>query len=110
MAERIFFLNRLREGVSREQGDSFLLERDIPVGRSIPSITSYTVTRLEGRLFDSNGVPYDYLDVVEVTSVEGYYADIARLEGTDEWRAFVSEWEAHIDSERSLPVYGTVLE
>jgi hypothetical protein len=109
MAERIFFLNKLRAGVSREQADTFLLERDIPLGRSIPSITSYSVTRLEGRLFDGDGVPYDYLDVLEVTSVEAYYADIARLEGTDEWREFVAEWQAHIDQSRSLPVYGSVL-
>ncbi|MGH3004760.1 MAG: hypothetical protein ACRDOS_02440 [Gaiellaceae bacterium] len=110
MAERIFFLNKLRDGVSREQGDRFLLERDIPMGRSVPAITSYTVTRLEGRLFDEDGVPYDYLDVVEVTSVDDYYADIARLEQTDEWHEFVAEWEAHVDRMRSLPVHGTVLE
>lgn len=110
MGERIFFLNRLREGVSREQGDRFLLERDIPLGRSVPSITSYEVTRLEGRLFDEEGVPYDYLDVVEVTSVADYHADIARLEQTDEWHRFVAEWQAHVDAERSLPVYGRALE
>ena len=87
MAERIFFLNRLREGVSRQQGDRFLLERDIPMDRSVPSITSY-----------------------EVTSVADYHADIARLEGTDEWHAFVAEWEQHVDRERSVPLYGTVLQ
>lgn len=110
MAERIFFLNKLRDGVSREQGDRFLLERDIPLGRSLPSITSYTVTRLEGRLFDADGVPYDYLDVIDVTSIEDYHADIARLQPTEDWRAFVADWEAHIDPERSLPIYGTLLE
>jgi hypothetical protein len=108
MAERIFFLNKLRDGVSREQGDKFLLERDIPMGRSIPAITSYVVTKLEGQVFDAQGLPYDYLDVVEVTSVADYHAAIAVLEKTDEWREFVAEWEAQVGE--SLAVYGTVLE
>jgi hypothetical protein len=110
MAERIFFLNKLREGVSSDQGDRFLLERDIPMGRSIPAITSYVVTKLEGQVFDAQGAPFDYLDVVEVTSVADYHAAIAELEKTDEWHEFVAEWEAHVDTDRSVAVYGTVLE
>jgi hypothetical protein len=108
MAERIFFLNKLREGVSREEGDRFLLERDIPMGRSIPAITSYVVTKLEGQVFDASGAPYDYLDVLEVTSVADYHAAIAELEKTREWREFVAEWERHVGE--SVAVYGTVLE
>lgn len=109
MAERIFFLNRLREGVTREQGDRFLLERDIPMSRSVPSITSYSVSRLEGRVLDDEDLPYDYLDVIEVTSVEDYRADIARLEQTEAWHEFVAAWSAHVDADRSLAVYGTEL-
>ena len=110
MAERIFFLNKLRDDVSCEQGDRFLLDRDIPMGRSIPAITSYVVTKLEGQVFDADGVPFDYLDVLEVTSVADYHAAIAELEKTDEWHEFVAEWQAHVDADRSLAVYGTVLE
>ena len=109
MGERIFFLNRLKDGVSREQGDRFLLERDIPMSRAVPSITSYSVSRLHGSVVDDRGIPFDYLDVIEVTSVEAYRADIARLEGTDEWEAFVAEWNAHVDAGRSLAVYGSEL-
>jgi hypothetical protein len=108
VAERIFFLNKLREGVSREQGDRFLLERDIPMGLSIPAITSYVVTRLEGQVFDEHGAPFDYIDVLEVTSVADYHAAIAELEKTEEWHEFVAEWEQHVGA--SVAVYGTVLE
>jgi hypothetical protein len=108
MAERIFFLNKLREGVTREEGDRFLLERDIPMGRSIPAITSYVVTRLERNVFDEGKPDFDYLDVLEVTSVADYHAAITQLEGTPEWEEFVADWQRHIGE--SVAVHGTVLE
>lgn len=109
MGERIFFLSRVREGVSLEEAERFLRERDIPMGNSLQAITRYTVGRVDGWLFDDQGaLPYDFIDAIDVTSVADYHQEIAELEGTPEWQQFVEEWGSHIGE--VVAVYGRALE
>lgn len=110
MADRLIFLNTVRDGVSVERAEQFLRTRDIPVATEwVPSILAYHVTRVHNRLFDDAGTapPYHFVDFVEVSSVEDYYRDIAALEGTPHWTDFDREWnEIFVGT----PLYATTLD
>jgi hypothetical protein len=101
---RVFFFNRLNEGVDGADYEQWVREVDYPTARSIPSIVSYEVVRVDGPFRDS-GVAYDYVEVVEVTGLEDYRRDLEGLLGRDrfltELRSFVGPADA---------VHGTLIE
>lgn len=103
--QRVFFLNRLREGVAPADYERWVREVDYPVARSLPAIRSYVVTRLDGMLADDAQAPYDYLEVIEITSLEEYRA---ALSGGPEVEAFFEEWKSYVGE--SVMVYGDVIE
>ena len=106
MAQRAFFLNKLRDGVDPREYERFVREVDYPFASRVPTIRSYVVTRLDGLLEGEGKPPYDYLEVVEITEVDAYRASLApdvpgNREFFDRWSSFVGE---------SVMVYGEVIE
>lgn len=106
MAQRVFFLNRLKEGVDPAVYEQFVREVDYPFARSLPTIRSYVVTRLDG-LLEGGNAPYDYLEVVEITELEEYRRSLDPA-GHPDVEAFIREWSTYVGE--SLVVYGEVLE
>jgi hypothetical protein len=104
MTTRVFFFNRLHEGVAGEDYERWVREVDYPKARSIPAIVSYEVVKVDGPLRDA-GVPYDYIEVVEITDVDAYRADLADLPGREE---FVAQIRSFIGPANA--VVGTVIE
>ena len=106
MATRVFFLNKLREGVDPRDYERFVREVDYPFSARLETISRYVVTRLEG-LLDGGPAPYDYLEVVDITDLEEYRKSLdpsASVEVQD----FFDQWSSFVDS--SLVVYGDVIE
>jgi hypothetical protein len=106
MAQRVFFLNRLRDGVDPADYERFVREVDYPFARRVPTIRSYVVTRLDG-LFDGGKAPYDYLEVVEITELEAYRRSLDPT-ARPEVRDFFEQWSSFVAD--SLVVYGEVIE
>jgi hypothetical protein len=106
MAQRVFFLNRLREGVDPAEYERFVREVDYPFARRLPTIQSYVVTRLEG-LFEGGEAPYDYLEVVEITELEAYRRSLDPS-GSPEVRQFFDQWSGFVGE--SLVVFGEVID
>jgi hypothetical protein len=104
MTTRVFFFNRLAEGVDPAAYERWVREVDYPKARSIPSILSYDVVRIDGPLRDA-GVPYDYVEVVEVSDLEAYRSDLASLSDREQ---FVAELRAFVPSADA--VFGTLIE
>jgi hypothetical protein len=104
MTTRVFFLNRLAEGVRGEDYEAWVRERDYPTARALPSIRSYDVVRLDGPLREGD-VPYDYIEVVDVTDLDAYKKDLAELPGREE---FVAELRGFIGE--AIAVQGTLIE
>ena len=104
MTTRVFFFNRLREGVEGADYERWVRDVDYPKARSIPAIQSYEVVRLDGALRDDD-VPYDYVEVVEVSDLDDYRRDLGQLPGREEFvaqlRGFVGE---------AVAVHGTLIE
>jgi len=104
MSTRVFFFNRLGDGADPAEYERWVREVDYPKARSIPSIRSYEVVRIDGPLRDS-GIDYDYVEVVEVTDLDDYRGDLSSLPGREQ---FVAELRAFIPSADAA--VGTLIE
>lgn len=87
----VFFLNRLREGVTAEEYEQWLREVDYPTADSVPSIISYRTHRIEGPYREAH-TDYDYIEVVEVTDIDDYRRDLDELPQVLEMRKQIVEY------------------
>jgi uncharacterized protein (TIGR02118 family) len=106
MAQRVFFLNKLRDGVDPAAYERFVREVDYPLARRVPTIKSYVVTRLDG-LWEGGDAPYNYLEVVEITELEAYRESLDS-DASPEVKEFFEQWSSFVGE--SLVVYGEVIE
>jgi hypothetical protein len=88
MAERVFFLNTLKDGVDPRDYEEWVRRVDYPIARRQPAIVRYEVTRIEGRLNSDDPSPCQYLEVIDVTSIDEYRAS---LDGNAELEALLAE-------------------
>jgi hypothetical protein len=103
MGYRVYFLNKLRNGIAPEDYERWVRDTDYPIARRDPSIHRYEVTRVEGTLSDESA-SVDYLEVLEVTDIEAYRNAIE----TPEFKALLGEWSEFIES--SEAIHGGVIE
>lgn len=99
----VFFLNRLREGVNPEDYERWVREVDYPVARSLKTIKSYVVTRIEGTL-DGSPAPYPYIERVEITDLEAYRKELSEGQNMED---FFKQWSSFVGE--SVAAYGTEL-
>ncbi|GAA5127964.1 hypothetical protein [Haloechinothrix salitolerans] len=104
MTTHVFFLNKLRQGCDRDEYERWLREVDYPTARSLNSIQSYRVVRLEGMLSESE-FPCDYLEVVEISDLDSYVADIGDFPGRER---FLEQLTSFVDD--AVITHGTVIE
>ena len=93
----VFFLARLRHGVTPEAYETWVRSFDYPTARSIPSIRSYKTHRLQGA-FRQAAVSYDYIEVVDITDLEAYRRDLAELPQAQELRRQIGMYLEPSDS------------
>jgi hypothetical protein len=104
MAQRVFFLNTLRGGIAPAAYEDWVRRVDYPVARAQPAIESYVVTRLDGLVTGEGEPPYQYLEVIEITSIEEYRAS---LSGNVELERLLEDWSEYVGE--SVAVYGEVI-
>ena len=104
MAQRVFFLNRLRDGVDPKEYEDWIRRVDYPVARAQRAIVSYTVTRIDGTLSGEGESPYDYLEVIEITDLEAYRA----LGALSEFQQLLQEWSQYVAE--AVMIHGDVIE
>jgi hypothetical protein len=104
MATRVFFLNRLREGVDPAEYEAWIRRVDYPVARAQDAIKSYTVTRIDGTLSGEGESPHDYLEVIEVTNLESYRA----LGSLPEFEQLLKDWSQYVAE--AVMIHGEVID
>jgi hypothetical protein len=72
----VYWLVKLRPGVSAEDYQRFVQTVDYPEIQNIASIRSYRSNRVVGSLPGGSVVPFDFIDVVEVDDLEAYVRDL----------------------------------
>jgi REDY-like protein HapK len=100
----VFFLNKLRDGITGENYESWVRDVDYPTARALKTIKSYVVARTATTL-DGAPSPYDYVERVEVTDIDAYRAELAGAPGMEN---FFAEWSARVGE--SVAVFGDEIE
>ena len=89
----VFFLNKLRPGVKGEDYERWVREVDYPTARSLDTIKSYVVARMQATL-EGGTPPYDYIERVEITEIDAYRKELVDPKLGDfsqQWSGFVGE-------------------
>ena len=74
---RIVVLFNLKPGVDAAAYESWAKERDIPGIRSLPSVDDLRVYRTTGLLGVEGKSPYDYIQILDVADMPGFFKDVA---------------------------------
>ena len=90
---RIIALFNLKEGARRSDYESWARGRDLPTVNGLPSLNKFEVLRSRSVLFSDDKVPYDYIEILDVTGLEPFLADC----GTDAVAALAQEMSAFTD-------------
>ncbi len=100
---RIIVLFSLKPDVTPADYENWARTRDIPGVRSLPSIDDFTVLRTTGLLGTDARAPYDYVEIIDVADMAGFWTDIA----TEASQAIAAEFRQWLGSE---PVFMTTEE
>lgn len=92
---RIIVLFNLKPDVTPADYEEWARTRDIPGVRSLPSIDDFTVLRTTGLLGSEGKAPYDYVEIIEVADMDGFWTDIA----TEGSQAVATEFRQWLGSE-----------
>lgn len=90
---RIIALFNLKEGARRSDYESWARGRDVPTFNGLPSVNKFEVLRSRNVLFSGDKVPYDYIEILDVTGLDPFLADC----GTDAVAALAKEMSAFTD-------------
>lgn len=91
----VFFVSRLKEGVTPEAYEKWLVEFDYVKAGQVPSILSYRTHRIQGHLGDGAPKPFDYLEVLEVTDIAAY---LREAEEHPAMQAVKSQWGDYVEA------------
>lgn len=100
---RIIVLFNLKPDVTPADYENWARTRDIPGVRSLPSVDDFTVLRTTGLLGTETKAPYDYVEIIDVADMQGFWTDIA----TEASQAIATEFRQWLGSE---PVFITTEE
>jgi hypothetical protein len=92
MAERVFIFYRLKPDIEREQFEQRARDIEAPLAARSPAIRRYVLTRLEGVLEGKAPAPFDYVETLDVTTLEEYRNGVTDAEVD----AFIKEWEEDV--------------
>lgn len=103
MQTRVFIFYKLKPGTDRDAFERRAREVEAQLAAQAPSVVSYALTRLEGALDDDSSVPCDYVEAMEVTTLEEYQ----RISSDPDVKGFLDDWEQDVESYRI--VHGVVV-
>jgi hypothetical protein len=90
---RIFVLFNLKVGTDKGIYENWARNSDAPSVNDLPSVNNFTVHRATGVLGSEAPSPFDYIEILDVSSMDGLFADIS----TDAMQAISSQFEEFAD-------------
>lgn len=91
---RIVVLFNLKPGTDRAEYEAWARATDAPTVNALPSVDRFTVHRATGLLGSETPAPYEYIEVLDVASMDGLFADI----GTEAMQAIAAQFQAFADN------------
>ena len=77
---RIVCLFKLKDGVSRDAYEEWARTRDIPGVKALGSVHDFTVHKATGIFGSDAEPPYDYIEVIDIDTMDGFVADVTTPE------------------------------
>lgn len=91
---KIICLFKLQPGVNRAQYEEWARTRDIPGVRALGTIQHFSIHRATGLFGSDEPAPYDYIELIDVDSIEGFVADVS----TPEFQAAAAPFRDYADN------------
>ena len=91
----LFFLSKLKPKADAKEYERWVREVDYPTSKKLKSIKSYKAHKIHGPLMGEQ--VYDYIEVIEVTSLEDYKKDLTTAAAKkifSDWSKFIGEYVA----------------
>ena len=92
----VFWFSRLQPGVRAPDYEKWVREVDYQAAKEIDTLIHYRVHRLEGPCLGDDVLPYDYIEIAEVTDLEDYRADLKNHPAALRVHAQISQYVASI--------------
>lgn len=89
---RFFVLFNLQDATDPGEYERWAEETDAATVRSLPSIDSFEVFRINGAL--EGDPPYQYVEVIEVNDMDQFQEDV----GTDRMQDVAAQFQQHADA------------
>ncbi|MBF2754518.1 MAG: REDY-like protein HapK [Gammaproteobacteria bacterium AqS3] len=92
MSTKIIVICNLKPGKDPAAYEKWAREVDIPSATSLKSIDGFDLLRATGIFGSDEAPPYQYIEVLEVNSVEGLASEMAASEAMQQVAAQYQEW------------------
>ncbi|MGI9331051.1 MAG: REDY-like protein HapK [Gammaproteobacteria bacterium] len=76
----LIVLFRLRAGVDTKAYEAWAKQTDLPVVRQLGSVSDFKLRRVMGLFGSDSSAPYDYVEMIDVTDMPGFVADVSSEE------------------------------
>lgn len=91
---KLIVLFNLKSDANREQYENWAKTTDLPTVRALPSVAGFTVHKVSGLFGSDSPAPYDYVEVIEISSLEQFGADV----GTATMAKVAAEFQTFADA------------
>lgn len=91
---RIVVIFNLKADTDRSAYENWARTADTPTVNALASVSNFSVHRATGLLGSDTPSPYEYIEVLDVTSMEGLFEDIS----TDVMQAIAAQFQEFADN------------
>jgi hypothetical protein len=91
---KIIVLFNLKPGVAVSDYEEWARTRDIPGVNALSSVSRFTVHRATGLFGSDAAAPYQYIEIIDITGMEPFVADIS----TPEFQAMAAPFQDFADA------------
>ena len=91
---RIIVLFNLKADADQNAYEDWARNSDLPTVNNLSSVSGFTVHRATGLLGSDAPSPYQYIEVLDVTSMDGLFADIS----TDAMKEIAAQFQSFADN------------
>ena len=76
MTQKVLWFSRLQPRVEPGAYEQFVREVDYPASKRIPSLIGYHSLSVQGAAMGGEKLPYQFIDIADITGIEDYRADL----------------------------------
>ena len=91
---RIIVIFNLKEGVDAAEYENWAKTADIPGVNGLGSVSKFSVHKATGLFGSDNTSPYQYVEVLDITGMDPFVADIS----TEEFQAMAAPFQEYADN------------